>query len=57
MKALLRLLPAFFAIALLISCGGEQQESAIIEARSMEEALSLAAENNSFVVIEFWMDG
>jgi hypothetical protein len=57
MKALLRLLPVFFAIAILISCGGEQQESAIIEARSMEEALSLAAENNSFVVIEFWMDG
>lgn len=57
MKTLLRLLPIFFAIALLTSCGGERQEGAIVEAQSMEEALSLARQNNSFVVIEFWMDG
>jgi hypothetical protein len=42
---------------LLLSCGGEQQEEAFFEAHSMEEALALAAENNSAVVIEFWLDG
>jgi hypothetical protein len=57
MKPLCRLMPVFLFLAFLISCGSEQQEGVVVEARSMEEALSLATENNSFVVIEFWMDG
>jgi hypothetical protein len=57
MKSFCRFLPVFALLALLLSCGGEQQESAVVEAGSLEEALSLAAENSSFVVVEFWMDG
>ena len=57
MKSFCRFLPVFALVALLLSCGGEQQESAVVEAGSLEEALSLAAENSSFVVVEFWMDG
>jgi hypothetical protein len=56
MKTLCRAMPLLFALALLVSCGGEEQVG-IVEARSMEDALALAAENSSFVVIEFWLDG
>jgi hypothetical protein len=50
-------MPVLFVLAFLLSCGGEQQEKAMLEAQSMDEALELAAENSSFIVIEFWMDG
>ena len=57
MKPLCRLVPILFVLAFLFSCGGEQQEDVILEAHSMDEALALAAENNSVIVIEFWIDG
>lgn len=57
MNALHRLMPVFVLLALLVSCGGEQGTEPLLEAHSMAEALELAAENNSFIVIEFWLDG
>ena len=57
MKPLCRLIPVLFVVAILLSCGGEQQQEALLEAHSMDEALALAAENDSYVVIEFWVDG
>jgi hypothetical protein len=56
MTKLCRVVPVLLALAFLVSCGSET-EKGIVEAQSMEEALSLAARDNSFVVIEFWMDG
>jgi hypothetical protein len=57
MKSLFRFLPVLTFLALLLSCGGEQRQSVVVEARSMEEALSLARDAGSFIVVEFWMDG
>jgi hypothetical protein len=57
MKALHRLIPLLVVLILLASCAGERQEGAVLEAHSMEDALTLAADNNAFIVIEFWMDG
>lgn len=57
MRTLFRLMPMILVLAAILSCGGEQQESAIIEAHSMDEALALAAQHNSVIAIEFWIDG
>ena len=57
MKTIPRLIPVLAVLILLASCAGERRENVFFEAQSMEEALALAAENNSFIVIEFWMDG
>ena len=57
MKALHRLIPLLVVLVLLASCAGERQEGAVLEAHSMEDALTLAADNNAFIIIEFWMDG
>jgi hypothetical protein len=56
MRSFCRLIPVIIVLALLLSCG-ESRRDVVVEADSLEEALSLAAENNSLVVVEFWMDG
>ncbi len=56
MKALRRVMPILLVLAFLVSCGAERQDG-VVEAGSLDEALALAAERNSFVVIEFWMPG
>ena len=57
MKSLFRFLPVLTLLAIIVSCGGEQRESIVVEASSMEDALSLAAKTNTFIVVEFWTDG
>ena len=57
MKSLFTFLPVLTLLAIIVSCGGEQRESIVVEASSMEDALSLAAKTNTFIVVEFWMDG
>jgi hypothetical protein len=56
MKTLGRVMPVLLALAFLVSCGAERQDG-VVEAGSLDEALALAADAKSFVVIEFWMPG
>jgi hypothetical protein len=56
MKSTCRLALILFVAAILLSCGAEQQDAGALEAHAMEEALAMAADNNSAIVIEFWID-
>lgn len=57
MRVLYRLVFVVVILASMVSCGGEQAAEGMLEAHSMDEAVALAAQNNSFIVIEFWLDG